>query len=104
MRVGKVYKNILDSDYAFNFQRFTFYFSSKFYIEKFKKELYNYIDIERLKLNNKYGVELESTEYLALSLYKKIEKRGFRVKFMNKYIKENHSFTITLSFLNNIGG
>ena len=41
MRVGKVYKNIEDSDYVFNFQRFTFYFSSKFYIEKFKKELDN---------------------------------------------------------------
>lgn len=104
MRVGKVYKDINKSDYAYEFQRFTFYFSSKFYIEKFKKELYNYIEVERIKLVKKYDLSLESSEYLALSLYKSIEKRGFRVKFNDEYIKENQTFTISLSILNDIGG
>lgn len=108
MRVGKVYKDIYSSDYEFNFQRFTFYFSSKFYIEKFKKELDNYIDIETTKLVKRHDLILDASEYLALSLYKKIEKRGFRVYF--KYddlsrgtaITPNQSFTISLSYLNYI--
>ena len=103
MRVGKVYKNIEDSDYVFDFQRFTFYFSSKFYIEKFKKELDNYIDIEQKRLIKRYDTILESSEYLALSLYKKIEKRGFRVYFnRDKYpirLRENETFSISLSYL-----
>lgn len=106
MRVGKVYKNIEDSDYVFNFQRFTFYFSSKFYIEKFKKELDNYIDIEYKRLIKRYDLILDSSEYLALSLYKKIEKRGFRVYFERnetKYpsirLRENETFSISLSYL-----
>lgn len=106
MRVGKVYKNIEDSDYVFNFQRFTFYFSSKFYIDKFKKELDNYIDIEKNKLFKRHDIILESSEYLALSLYKKIEKRGFRVYFnkdIKKYppykLKENETFSISLTYL-----
>lgn len=107
MRVGKVYKDIEKSDYVFNFQRFTFYFSSKFYIEKFKKELDNYIDIESKRLIKRYDLMLESSEYLALSLYKKIEKRGFRVYFsysdeLGTRIKENETFSISLSILNYI--
>lgn len=107
MRVGKVYKNIEDSDYRFDFQRFTFYFSSKFYIEKFKNELDNYIDIEKNRLIKRYDLMLESSEYLALSLYKKIEKRGFRVYFsfsdeLGSRIKENETFAISLSYLNNL--
>ena len=106
MRVGKVYKNIEDSDYVFDFQRFTFYFSSKFYIEKFKKELDNYIDIEQKRLIKRYDTILDSSEYLALSLYKKIEKRGFRVYFKNDIknyppirLRENETFSISLSYL-----
>lgn len=107
MRVGKVYKDIELSNYKFDFQRFTFYFSSKFYIEKFRKELDNYIDIEKTRLMKRYDLILDSSEYLALSLYKKIEKRGFRVYFsysneLGTRIKENESFTISLSYLNYI--
>lgn len=99
MRLGKVYHRIEESDYCYQYQRFTFYFSSMLYIKKFEKELSNYVDLETRKLNFKYNVNLESGEYLALSLYKRIEKRGFLVYYCNRPIKENETFTISLSAL-----
>lgn len=98
MRLGKVYYNLEDSNYKFSYKRFNFIFSSKFYIEKFKRELKDYISIEEAKISSKYG-KLEASEYLALSLYKKIEKRGFLVYFNDEKIKENETFSVSLSFL-----
>ena len=94
MRLGKVYYDLNLSNYEFNYKKLTFYFSSKFYIDKFTKEIDNFVNIEGNKLYSKYRVMLEPSEYLALSLYKKIEKRGFRVYFNNKEIKETESFSI----------
>lgn len=99
MRLGKVYYNLDESTYLFNYQRFTFIFSSKFYIEKFKKELSSYVDIETRKLVSKYQVNLEGSEYLALSLYKKIEKRGFKVLYNDEEIDRTQGFTINVSYL-----
>lgn len=94
MRLGKVYYDLNLSNYKFNYKKLTFYFSSKFYIDKFTKEIDNFVNIEGNKLYSKYKVVLEPTEYLALSLYKKIEKRGFRVYYNNEEIKETESFSI----------
>ena len=94
MRLGKIYYDLTESTYRLDYKRFTFYFSSKFYIDKFKKELDNFVNIEDKKIYSKYRVMLECSEYLALSLYKKIEKRGFRVNFIGNEIKENESFSI----------
>lgn len=94
MRLGEVYYDLNLSTYKLNYKRFTFIFSSKFYINKFEKDLKNYIDIENKKLYSKYKIMIDADEYLALSLYKKIEKRGFKVLFINEEIKENESFSI----------
>lgn len=99
MRIGKVYHNIELSDYVFEYKRFTFVFSSKFYFNKFQKELSNFININNNRLNNKYNVELEASEYLALSLYKSIEKRGFLVYYNSRRIEENTTFSISISAL-----
>lgn len=87
MRLGKVYHNIDDSDYEYNFKNFKFIFSSKFYIEKFKSEIYNYIKENTEKINRKYS-PIDLDEYLALDLYRKIEKRGFRVYYKNLKLDE----------------
>lgn len=94
MRLGKIYYDLNLSNYKLEYKRFTFIFSSKFYINKFQKEIENYVDIEDKKLYSKYKIILEDKEYLALSLYKKIEKRGFKVLFLGKEINENESFSI----------
>lgn len=56
-----------------------FYFSSKLYMDKFVKTVDNFVEEENIKLKNKYKIEGNFNVYLALSLYKKIEKRGFYV-------------------------
>lgn len=98
MRLGKVYHNISDSDYSYDFKRFRFIFSSKFYIMKFEKELMKFVKYNSDKLISKYGIYLESDEYLALSLYKKIEKRGFLVYYNGNSIEPNETFRISLSY------
>lgn len=98
MRLGKVYYNLELSEYETEFKRFRFVFSSKFYIMKFEKELMDYVKYESDRLIKRYGVYLESDEYLALSLYKKIEKRGFLVYYKGIKIKPDKTFSISLSF------
>ena len=76
---SKVCQNIMESEYKSSFGGFIFYFTSEFYKNKFENEIENYIEIEEIKIRNKYKVDLSLSLYLAISLYKKIEKRGFRV-------------------------
>ena len=102
MRLGKIYYNIKESDYKVEFQNFTFYFSSLLYERKFKKELRYYVNDELFKIKTKYQNNIEASEYLALSLYKKIEKRGFNVLYKGFEIKENCSFSVSLSLLDRI--
>ena len=99
MRIGKVYYNLYDSEYQYSFKRFKFVFSSKLYINNFIKRLNEYTQLENDKLRAKYQIELEAYEYLALSLYKKIEKRGFLVYYNDEEIDKNTTFTISLSAL-----
>ena len=54
MRIGKVYHDLEKSDYIFRFKNFDFVFSSKLYINKFERELKDYIIEENNKLTNKY--------------------------------------------------
>lgn len=56
-----------------------FYFSSEFYKKKFIENVNKYIHEENLKLKNKYKISNICDLFLAVSYYKKVEKRGFRV-------------------------
>jgi len=67
------------SNYKYKFYNYIFYFSSEFYMNKFKNEVQEFIMIETIKLQNKYKVKLNISLYLAVSFYKRIEKRGFRI-------------------------
>ena len=68
-----------ESKYKYHYEGMTFYFSSEFYLNKFKTLVKNYIDTETFKLYNKYKILCDFKVYLALSFYRKIEKRGFYV-------------------------
>lgn len=102
MRLGKIFYNIDESTYKVEFNNFTFYFSSLLYQRKFTRELSSYVNDESYKIRTKYQNHIEASEYLALSLYKKIEKRGFNVLYKGLKIEENTSFQISLSFLNRV--
>lgn len=75
-----VYLEISESTYSAFAEGLIFYFSSKIYRDKFKKILNQYIKEETQKLYIKYGVKFDVKQELAVSLYKKIEKRGYRVE------------------------
>jgi YHS domain-containing protein len=67
------------SNYRYNVGNYTFYFSSEFYLENFKKNVKFFTEIESIKIKNKYKIYIDLDVYLTFVFYKKIEKRGFYV-------------------------
>lgn len=85
-----IYNDINESEYKITYDKLTFYFSSKFYLEKFTREYSNFIKDETMKFKIKYKCNAYIDEMLLLLLYKKIEKRGFRVLYNDTNIHENY--------------
>ena len=83
-----IYYDLQESVYTFSYDSLTFYFSSKYYLEKFKEMYANYLRQETLKLSSKYKCCIYGDEMILISLYKTIEKRGFRVEYNGKSIDE----------------
>lgn len=88
-----IYNDINESDYTFKYNKLTFYFSSNFYKEKFIKEHVNFIHDETMKLKVKFKCNIYCDEMILLLLYKKIEKRGFKVLYRETPITENYYIT-----------
>ena len=74
------------SEYTYSINGYIFYFSSEFYLNNFKNNVRLFIEIEEVKIKNKYKVFIDLNLYLTFVYYKKIEKRGFYV--INKKTKE----------------
>lgn len=95
-----IYYNLSESEYILYYDNFKFYFSSKFYLEKFKKEYTYYILNESSKINSKYKCVCYADEVLLLNLYKSIEKKGFLVKYkvdnIYKLVPENYQIDMIL--------
>lgn len=85
-----IYNDINESNYTFTFHKLTFYFSSRFYLEKFTREYTNFIKDETMKFKIKYKCGAYIDEMLLLLLYKKIEKRGFKVLYDGTELPENY--------------
>lgn len=79
-----IYHDINKSNYYFKHENLTFYFSSLLYLNKFTKQYTSYIEEESAKLNNKFNMTVISKKVFLITLYKKIEKRGFRVLLNDK--------------------
>lgn len=94
-----VYNDINESNYTFKYDKLVFYFSSKFYLEKFKREYINYLKDEIMKIKIRYKCNIYCNEMILLMLYKKIEKRGFKVLYNNKALKENYYITFEINEL-----
>lgn len=92
----KVYYDIGESPYYFQYDGLKFYFSSLFYKEKFIKEYNNFLRNELLKVELKFKCTISCDEMILLLLYRKIEKRGFRAYKNDKQIKENYYFICEL--------
>ena len=91
-----IYNDINESNYIFTYDHLIFYFSSKFYLEKFTREYSNFIKDETMKFKIKYKCNAYIDDMLLLLLYKKIEKRGFKVLYNDAPIRENYFITSTV--------
>lgn len=89
MTKAGVYLNLDESTYKVKKFGLIFYFSSKFYMEKFNKNVEKYAEIENIKLANRTNLVINFNRLFAISYYQKIEKRGFKIKdtLRNKEIK-----------------
>lgn len=88
-----VYNDIEESNYSFKYDKLLFYFSSRFYEEKFVSEYANFLKEETIKLKLKYKCIIEADELILLLLYKKIEKRGFKVLYDDRRISDQYYIT-----------
>lgn len=86
-----------DSPFFFRLDDFMFYFSSDFYMNKFKREYPDYIRTETLKLNVRYKMIGYANDMLLLSLYKMIEKRGFKVKYKGVDLEKDYYIDCVLN-------
>lgn len=75
----KVYNIIDESPFYFELNGINFYFSSEFNLKRFKDSWKTYIKEENTKFLNRYNVGVDLTLPFIFSLYKKIEKRGYKV-------------------------
>lgn len=92
-----VYYELEDSPFFLRIDDFMFYFSSKFYMDKFNSEYKEYIRNETLKLNVRYKMIVYADEMLLLSFYKNIEKRGFKVKYKGVELIKDYYIDCLLS-------
>lgn len=94
-----IYNDINESNYTIKYDKLVFYFSSKFYLEKFTREYSNFIKDETMKFKIKYKCNAYIDYMLLLLLYKKIEKRGFKVLYNDKPIRENYLITSDIDII-----
>lgn len=84
------------SNFIFTCNGLKLYFSSELYMNKFASLINDYIDIETKKNNIKYKANINMIHVLIISLYKKIEKRGFKIydTMRAKDVEENEEFIL----------
>lgn len=92
--------NLKESEYNIKIFNWNFYFSSALYLNKFKEQVFQFVEMESLKFNNKYKVKFDLKLYFAIVLYKRIEKRGFYIT-SDRYINGDLSIlSENLEFIN----
>ena len=94
-----IYNDINESIYTFKYDDLVFYFSSQFYKEKFKRIYTQFLKDETMKLKIKFKCNIYCDEMILLLLYKKIEKRGFKVEYKGKELIENYYINFNINDL-----
>ena len=74
-----IYYNLEESTYIYESHGLQFYFSSEFYLNKFKSNIENYVNNENNKIRNRYNVFISLDIFFMISYYQKLEKRGFKI-------------------------
>lgn len=69
-------------EYYYVYKGYKVYFSSEFNLERFKNNIQDYIYEHNQRVINRYGMEIELDDYLFFSYYKQLEKRGYKIEFL----------------------
>lgn len=85
-----IYRDLNETKFIFKYDNLTFFFSSYFYFNKFKREYSDFLNNETMKLKIKYRCNIYADEMILILLYKMIEKRGFKVKYKNTDLNERY--------------
>lgn len=85
-----IYYDLTKSEFVIRYDEFEFYFSSQFYKNKFQEMYIDYVRDETLKLESRFKCRIFADSLLLLELYKKIEKRGFYVKYNGIVINRDY--------------
>ena len=94
-----IYLILKESRYVYKLNEYSFYFSSMLYMKKFDEELPNYIKMETAKIESNYNCKIDLTELFYLSLYKKIEKRGFYIEYEDiPFDLKDVDFSVQINF------
>ena len=93
-----VYQNIKESVFDYEVYDLCFHFSSLFNKNRFIENVKTYVDLEEMKIINKYQLQLDIKKYLAIAFYKKIERRGFYISIGDEPIPEDYKLEIKLGW------
>ena len=94
--VRGIYHSLDESEYYFKYDDLTFVFSSKLYLKKFMGIYKEYLKENTAKMESKYKSTFYADELILIELYRKIEKRGFRVLYFNEPLDEKLYYNIEL--------
>lgn len=94
--VNGIFNDIDESTYFSEVDNYKFYFSSLSYKNKFETRLAEYITTEEKKLELKFNTKIDAKLLLMFDLYRKLEKRGFRVENNSKVLKESPLFNLEI--------
>jgi hypothetical protein len=99
-----IYHNLRESKYVVSNSEITFYFSSKFYLNKFIDGYHEHRETFQKRMENLLKDSPFNVNTLAdIKLYKDIEKRGFFVKLFNVKITEDELNKYALRCMTNKG-
>lgn len=89
-------KDLTQTKFTCTYDNLVFYFSSEFYLRNFKKLINDYVRKYSYYLNKKFKLNVNSEYFLAISCYKLIEKRGFRVfdKNINQFVNSGKIYEV----------
>ena len=91
-----IYNNLCESSYSFTYLNIIFYFSSNQYKQKFREGVEDFIVYQEKKLKAFYKIDFDFKKFLAISFYKKIEKRGFRIILIENEGKRIEKTSVTI--------
>lgn len=95
--------NLRKSKYTLEKDCITFYFSSEFYLKKFKDKVEEFVELENRKFESRYNMPINLRYYFLVVFYKRTEKRGFLIKYNNVFVENTEFLGVFSKFIEIFG-